>query len=91
MMDEKTRMSAGLKADKAEIQDGGLVIPFRRPVRASSGATVEIDTAATTDSVLPAHDDPAFEALHRKAVAAYLRASVKRRALLRDPPEKTPS
>jgi hypothetical protein len=88
-MDEKTPMDHELPADQTDGQDGGVVIPFRRPTRASPELSAE--TEATAGHVLPAHDDPAFEALHRKAVAAYLRASVKRRALLRDPPEKTPS
>jgi hypothetical protein len=90
-MDEKTPMDHELPADKTDGQDGGVVIPFRRPTRTSKEPTVETEAEATVDSVLPAHDDPAFEALHRKGVEEMLRASVKSRALLRDPPEKTPS
>ena len=89
MMDEKTPMDHELPADKTDGQDGGVVTPFRRPSRASTEPSAE--TEATAGPVLPAHDDPAFEALHRKGVEEMLRASVKSRALLRDPPKKTPS
>lgn len=95
-MDKKTPPVLELAAGDADADDRGVVVPFRRPTRTSTAsaieAEVEDEAEAETNgnSVLPAHDDPAFEALHRKGVRELLRADFKRRALQRDPPEKTP-
>lgn len=95
-MDKKTPPGLELVAGNADADDRGVVVPFRRPSRTSTApaieaaAEAEAEAETTGSSVLPAHDDPAFEALHRKGVRAYLRAEFKRRALQRDPPEQTP-
>lgn len=97
-MDKKRPPGLELVAGNADAEDRGVVIPFRRPTRTSTAPAIEAKAEAeaeaeaetTGDSVLPAHDDPAFEALHRKGVRELLRADFKRRALQRDPPEQTP-
>jgi hypothetical protein len=44
----------------------GVLVPFRRSGESSPSGT---PTDADSSAALPAHDDPAFEALHRKGCA----------------------
>jgi hypothetical protein len=49
----------------------GVVVPFR-PSSDSSSDSAPVN--ADSSPALPAHDDPDFEALHRKGVGEYLRS-----------------
>jgi hypothetical protein len=54
----------------------GLLIPFR-PSSETSTKPSGADSAPPSSPALPAHDDPAFEELHRQGVREYLRAQAR--------------
>ena len=62
---------------------------FSRRASSASSETSPRDMAEADSRVLPAHDDPAFETLHRKMVSELLRSRQKPRSSASDESSET--
>ena len=67
----------------------GVLIPFRPSGEASTKPSGE-NSESPSSPALPAHDDPAFEELHRKGVREYLRSRQKPQGSPDDKSEEVP-